>query len=250
MPKLKKLVLYTNDGRNELSKLERQKQRYCLPDLKIFTYEFATFFLVNDPNINEPFMNYPMMERVNWEVFFDYELLFKRFRILPGDFFTKFPKIGSLKIGKVTNYKHLFGFLKHCPRLESLAIWLSKIREIRFLDQLFLLTPALLILTIMEDHPPALFDYDYTFLSSLKVILVRLECKQLPDTFFGTVYQRCKYLRCVQLYRQDHISMMVNKDANKLGLLANHNSIEYMKLFLTFEELTFAMLQFPLISKT
>lgn len=261
MPKLRRLVLYTDGGWNELKKLERQKQLYRLRDLQILICGFdgalvrfpmseATIDLGNETFLGEVFANYPkLVERTNYDVAIDYGLLFKQFSILPNDFFVKFATIDSVVITEVTNYTHLFGFLKHCPRLENLTIQLSKLHNIRFLDQLFLLAPTLRILTIKEDHPPALFDYDWSFLLTLKLLLVRLECKCLPDTFFETIYRRCKYLFGIQQFHGfQHIVLIIDEDSGKprtFGLLTSDN---INKQFKTFAQLTEFMRRSPFVS--
>ena len=261
MPNLKKMVLYTDNGWNELRKLERQKQLYHLPNLKILICGFegapirffmnqATFSLNHDLHIRDLFMNYPrLVEPVNFDVCIDYVLLFERFRILPSNFFIKFPTIDSVVVSEVTSHTHLFAFLKHCHRLEHLTVQLSKI-NIQFLDQLFLLAPTLRILSLKEDQPFALFDYDYTFLFGIRVLLVRLDCMYLPDTFFVTIYRRCKYLLGFQhLCGQQTMSVIIDKDEGKpdrFGLVADFGLTEE---FDTLEEFNSFMRTSPFIKR-
>ena len=68
------------------------------------------------------------------------------------------------------------------------------------------------------------------------------ECRHLPTTFFEMTYRRCKYLlRLQQMHEYNQITVMINKDADKLrsmGLIASNSLREIVREFRTLDELT------------
>ena len=204
MPNLKKLLLFTSFGKQDLNELQRQKRLYGLNELEILCSGFkdATVMQTNSDGtfvlerscLKAIFNHYPkFVEPIAWDCCIDYNALFDQFKILPKDFFTKVPLVGSVYFHRVENYKHLFEFLKHCPMLDCLTITTCEIQKRGFLNTLFLLTPSLRILNFREDCVKYT-SFNLTFLANLKVINIRLEAPFLSLKFLRKIYKFSRYL--------------------------------------------------------
>ena len=203
-PKLKKLICYPTTAQLSFDQWQAQKTRFGLKDLQILMAGFkeAKFnvvqnesqFMITIDTIDAIFDNYPnLVEPCPWGVHIDYYEVARHFRILPSTFFTRFPNVISFEIKRVTNYRHLFGFLKHCPRLIFLQISLCRI-EPGFLDHLSFLTPSVRVLAFKYVEPNMLLDFDFLFLCNLNLQICKFFSSVLPIQIIEKVLKHSKSL--------------------------------------------------------
>ena len=205
MPNLKKLILFSKTSKQQLNVLKRQKAYYGLNELKLFCAGFGDdaiikqnwpdlVFGIDAYTIDDIFVHYTKLtEPITRNSFIDYNALFDKFKILPGDFFTKVRFIKSVRLGKVDSYKHLFEFLKNCPQLDTVRFSPSMISKPEFFDCLFLLTPFIRLLCI-RDCKLDMSKLNLTFLLNLHLANVELESTYLPIQFMKKCYKMCKNL--------------------------------------------------------
>ena len=246
MPNLKKLIVYPGMGMLSAKAFEKQKRRYGLNELEILlsgfdglknlppTHKSETTFRLDELSLDYIFDNYTkLVEPVKWFTYIDYDLVFAKFRILPNNFFTKFPDISDIQIGDtVVNYDHLVEFLRLCPSVGCLAINLSKFQKDRpdILDQLFLLTPALRILIIKEDYKKSAdysFDYDLTFLHTLKIVFVRYTCSVLHVKFITDLRRHTNLLGFTYHSGSTILDFMLTIGSNEFGFFLASNEDVY-----------------------
>lgn len=204
-PKLKKLICYSANAGLSFAQLQAQKARYGLKDLQILMAGFRetrfdlvrceSQFMITEESIDGVFDNFAkLVEPCHWDTHIDYSVVTEKFRILPSTFFTKFPNVISFEIKQITSYNHLFGFLKHCPRVVFLQIC-GCLVESDFLAQLFLLTPSVRVLSIKRiDEPSALLDFDFLALRNLKLTICKFFCAALPIQIIEKILKSSKSL--------------------------------------------------------
>ena len=206
-PNLKKLICYSAHAASTFEQLEAQRVRYGLVDLQILMAGFresrfdlvqneSQFMIIADSaEINKVFDDYPkLVEPCSWDTHIDYSAVAQKFRILPNTFFTNFPNVISFEIKQVTSYKHLFAFLRCCPRVVFLQISCCLI-EPEFLGQLFLLTPSVRVLSIKRiDEPTILQEFDFLALSNLKLNIFKFFCAALPIQIIEKILKYSKTL--------------------------------------------------------
>lgn len=198
MPKLKKFIYYSlSISQPAMQKLKEQRKQLGLHDLKILAAGFddeenaeiaisanQDTFTLNELNVDFVCENYAkLVEPCVWDVCHHYNDLFAKFRLLPCNFFDKFP-VNSLIVRRATSDPHLFAFLKHCPALFLLRISFSQTRPL-LLDQLFVLTPSLRELTLNEDEGSPVASLDLTFLRNLKLNYIGFVCSGKGSTKFS-----------------------------------------------------------------
>ena len=134
------------------------------------------------------FDNYSkLVENSPWLVWIDYSKLFSKFRILPSNFFERFSQAYSIEISEVTNYTHLFEFLKCYPSVQQLRIHFSKVKADRILELVHLLQPSLTELTIVEERPSNVLEIDLSFMCLLNLSHLCFESTHLPIEFVRKV---------------------------------------------------------------
>ena len=214
MPALKRLVIYSSNQRTDLVRVRRQAKRFGLKNLEVLfngfrepvKIEYHDEFMQIDQSVDELFANYSnLVENPPWKVCIDYSKLFSKFKILPSNFFERFNEPFSIHISEVTNYMHLYEFLKCYPCVHRLVIHFSKIKADRILDLVHLLQDSLKDLVIVEKRPSDVRKIDLSFMRRLSLFAISLECTRLPAHFIRTVAaQRSSQLRAI--YYQELIT--------------------------------------------
>src|SRR5699024_10065475 len=128
MPKLKRLVLHSRNLLADLKTIRAQQERNRLNNLEVLCSGFRDdpvrielrpdleAILAIDSCVREPFDNYAkLVENSPWRVWIDYSKLFGKFKILPSNFIERFSEPYRIEITNVTNYTHLFEFLRCYP---------------------------------------------------------------------------------------------------------------------------------------
>ena len=202
IPNLKRFVFYSDDPQADLKSIRRQQKRYGLKNLEVLFNGFrkpvqlalshVPALISIDKCIDQLFDHYSeLVENSPWKVWIDYSQLFSKFKELPSNFFERFSQCYAIEIREVTNYTHLFGFLKCYPFVQQLYIHWSKVKAHRILDMVHLLQPSLIGLTIVEERPSELLEIDLSFLSRLlNLVNLRLESTHLPIAFLERVVIR------------------------------------------------------------
>ena len=199
MPKLKRFVLNSNSLEINLKRIRAQQKRYGRDDLEVLCCGFrdpAEFSLTNEGNcfvkfeecVDELFENYTkLVENWPWKVWIDYSKLFNKFKILPSDFFERFFEPYGIEISAVSNYIHLFEFLRCYPFVERMKIHWRSVEANRILDMVQLLNPSLTELTIVEENSSHVLDIDLTFLRLFKFVVLEFIFPRLPVEFIRRV---------------------------------------------------------------
>ena len=192
MPKLKRLVIYSNNLQADLKIIREQQKR--LKNLEVLSNGFrdpvemaidlnSFRLMINGWNAKLLHENYSkLVENSPWRVCIDYSALFSKFKILPNNFFERFKEPFAIEISAVTNYTHLLGFLKCYPYLQKLRIH-SKVDANRIFDLVHSLQPSLAVLTIVEERPLDSLKIDLSSLRLFKLIQLDLESTRLPVEF-------------------------------------------------------------------
>ena len=188
MPNLKRLVLYSQNPQADLKSIRRQQKRYGLSTLEILFSGFRdppglslqgdplTGILQFDNCAGQLFDNYSkLVESSPWTFLVTYSALFSKFKILPSDFFERFNEPYMLEIDEVTNYSHLFQFLRCYPFVRELTIRASKVKVNQIVDKLHVLLPSLRELYIWKDRPSDALTIDLTFMRLLNLVYFRLK---------------------------------------------------------------------------
>ena len=199
MPNLKQFVIYPRNPQADLDSVRRQQERYGMADLEILPFGFRGAgelalspdmegVLALDLCVDELFENYSKLEENSpWRVCIDYAKLFGKFKILPSNFFERFSEPFAIEISAVTNYTHLFEFLRCYPTLHKVSIHFSKVKADRILDAMMLLQPALKELTIVEKQTEDVIDIDFSFMRHFNLTIVNLVSSGLPADFIRAV---------------------------------------------------------------
>ena len=199
MPKLKRLVLYSNNPQADLKIIREQQKRFGLPNLEVLFNGFRDpveveletnecKFIIADWSVERLHANYSkLVENSPWRVCINYSQLFNKFKILPSNFFERFSEPFVIEITEVANYKHLLGFLKCYPFVEKMTINFSKVNAYRVLDLAHSLQPSLNEVTIQEERPSDLLVIDLSFLRLLKLAFLHLESTRLPVSLLRRV---------------------------------------------------------------
>ena len=199
MPNLKRLVLYSRNPQADLASIREQQQRYGLRDLEVLPFgcsgaaEIALQgpvlgVLEMDHCIGQLFENYSKLaENFPWKFSVNYSTLFSKFKILPSSFLERFDEPCQLEISNVTNYTHLFGFLRCYPYFHELKLHWSSVKANLILNLVHALQPSLRILIILEEHPS---EIDLSFMRIFDIVLFVLESTRLPAEFLRGVAAR------------------------------------------------------------
>ena len=83
--------------------------------------------------------------------------------------------------------------MKHCPMLDCLNLTTTEIRKPEFLDTLFLLYPSLSTL-IFKEQSTEYASFDLAFLSTLKLLHVRVFAPVLSIDFLRKCFKFSRYL--------------------------------------------------------
>ena len=200
MPRLKRIVLYSKDPQADLEIIRRQQERLGLKNLEILLSGFRDtqgvsirnnlLALVHiDQSVEQLFENYSkLVEDSPWKVWINYSALFSKFKILPSDFFERFHEIDIIEISAVTDYTHLFGFLKCCPIIPQLKLQFSSTKAYQILHLIHALHPSLQGLIIREECPSDVLKIDLSFMRLFNLTSLRLEyATRLPVEFIRKV---------------------------------------------------------------
>ena len=87
----------------------------------------------------------------------------------------------------MTNYTHLFEFLRCYPFVQQLRIDFSKVQANRILDTAFLLIPSLTELTIVEERWSKVLEIDLSFMGLFDLVYLQLVSTRLPIEFIRKV---------------------------------------------------------------
>ena len=88
----------------------------------------------------------------------------------------------------MTNYTHLFSFLKCYPFVKQLIMNFSKVDANRVLDLMYSLQPSLNEVTILEEYPSDVLKIDLSFIMRLfNLSLLHFESTRLPIKFLREV---------------------------------------------------------------
>ena len=209
MPKLKRLVIYSSHPQVDLQQIRLQQKLLGLTDLEVLFSGFRDPVQISlqhesvrlDRCIDQLFENYPkLVENSPWKVAIDYAQLFGKFKILPGDFFERFREPFGIEISAVTNYVHLYEFLKCYPFVQRLIIHFSKVNADRIMDMVHLIQESLSELTIVEERPSHLLQIDLSFIRRFRLTALGLESAGFPADFIRKVaVQRTSHLRAIVL---------------------------------------------------
>ena len=245
MPKLKRFVLHSEYRKTNLETIRRQQKRLGLKNLEILLSGFRDLVEVtpsrdgypvttNDRN-SELFENYSKLEESSlWDITVDYPKLFDKFKILPSNFFERFPELTAIEITQVTNYTHLFGFLKCCPFVEQLSIHLnSKVDANLILCQMMpLLHPSLKQVTIVAECASDVLEMDFAFLRLFNLISLRFNSTRIPINFLrkvavrrGAHLQNVQFLEfegvvmphCISIYFNSQYLELVDHNCHRCG---------------------------------
>lgn len=202
MPKLKRFVLYSYYSQANLLTIQKQKQRLGMRELEILVSGFGApievalernpsdfVALTTDKNLGELFDNYTKLEE-NFPMKFslDYAALFDKFKILPANFFERFPMPFTVEISRVANYTHLFEFLRCYPFIQQLKLHFSKVDQANsILDWIHQQQPSLSELILVEKCPLNLIDIRLSFLKLINPVCLHLESTRLPVEFLRKV---------------------------------------------------------------
>ena len=201
MPKLKRFVLHSRDRQTDLEIIRSQQKRLGLKNLEVLLSSFRDPVEVAlnqngrevvgiDEWIDDLFENYSKLEESSlWGITVDYSKLFNKFKILPSNFFERFHELFGIEISAVTNYRHLFGFLKCCSFVQQLNIHLnSKVDVDLILCQMMpLLHPSLKRVVIVGKCPSSVLKMDLAFLRLFNLTALRLESTLIPTEFVRKV---------------------------------------------------------------
>ena len=204
MSMLKRLVIYSNNLQADLEIIREQQKRFGLKNLEVLFDGFRgpvrvasgedTHEVMHvDKWLSKLFENYSKLEESSLcDTTVDYSKLFNKFKILPSNFFERFPQLATIEITQVTNYTHLFGFLKCCPFVQQLNIHLnSKVDANLILCQIMpLLHPSLKHVAIVEECPSAVLKIDLAFLRLFHVAALRVETTRISAQFIRKVAAR------------------------------------------------------------
>ena len=200
MPKLKRLVLYSNNLQADLEIIREQQKRVGLKNLEVLFNGFRDpieihidteipMLYLSDWSIEQLHANYSeLVENSPWRVCIDYSQLFRKFKILPSNFFERFSEVFAIGISEVTSHTHLFGFLKCYPYVERMRIHFSKMKADQVMDLLHLLQPSLTELIIVEERPPDdVLKIDLSFMLLSNLAQLSLVSTRLPVEFLRRV---------------------------------------------------------------
>lgn len=202
MPNLKRFVLYSRDPQSDLASIRKQQQRYGLRNLEVLSFgcsgatEIAlqgNVWGVLEMNhcVGQLFENYStLVENSPWKFSVDYSRLFSKFKILPSSFLERFNEPGQIEISKVTNYTHLFSFLRCYPFLLELKLHWSSVKANLILDLMHVLQPSLRSLVIVEENPSDVLAIDLSFMCLFDIIILHLNSTRLPAAFLRRVASR------------------------------------------------------------
>ena len=204
MPNLKRFVLYSSDPQADLESIRQQQKLYGLADLEVLFSGFRdpvritrhgveAGFVKIDEYVEQLFENYSkLVDDSPWGVYIDYSKLFGKFKILPSNFFKRFSQsYYSIEIREVTNYTHLFAFLKCYPFIRKLCIHWSKVEANRVMDLMYSLQPSLTELAIREEHSLDLLQIDLSFISLFnRLAALKLHSTHFPIQFIRKVAAR------------------------------------------------------------
>ena len=194
MPKLKRLVLYSNNPQADLKIIRRQQKRFGLKNLEVLFNgcrdpvemeldSDSSRLMITGSGIKHLHENYSrLVEDSPWKFCIDYSQLFNKFKILPNNFFKRFNEPFTLDITEVTSYPHLLGFLKSYPYLQKLRIH-SNVKVGLVMDLMYSLQPSITLLSIVEDRPLDVLKIDLSFLRLLNLIQLSLQSTRLPIEF-------------------------------------------------------------------
>ena len=194
MPKLKRFVLNSHNLQADLKNIRAQQERYGRPNLEVLCSGFSvpvrfalgeiSSYVKLELCTGELFENYSkLVENWPWKFWIDYSRLFDKFKILPSDFFERFSESYGIEISAVTNYTHLFEFLRCYPFVTQLKIHWSSVKANRILDLVHLLNPSLRELTIVEVSYSLVPDIDLFFMRMFDLVLLTLISTRLPTDF-------------------------------------------------------------------
>ena len=196
MPKLKQLVLFSSNPQADLEIIRGQQKRFGLSNLEVLFSGFRgpvevqlykerlTGLQMVNLCADPLFENYSkLVDDSPWAVYINYSKLFSKFKILPSNFVKRFSTPRLIEIAEVTDYMHLFDFLKCYPFIQRLKIHFSKVDANRVLDKVHSLQPSLRELEIVEERPSELIDIDLSFLRLFHMVFLTLESNHVPVKF-------------------------------------------------------------------
>ena len=202
MPNLKRLVIYSNDPRADLRSVRQQQKHLDLKNLEVLFSGFrdpvemdlmnhVTGFVMMHQYVDQLHENYSkLVENSPWPFWCAYEELFDKFKILPSDFFERFPTPHSIQIHEVKSYTHLFGFLRCCPFIQLLRVDYPKVQLERVLDLVHSSQCSLLDLLLEVERPSDCLAIDFSFMRLLDLARLNLISSRLPIEFLRKVAAR------------------------------------------------------------
>ena len=199
MPNLKRLVLYSRNLQADLKIIREQQKRCGLENLEVLFNGFRDpvrielnssegKFLIAGWCVEQLHENYSkLVENLPWKVCIEYSTLFRKFKILPSNFFERFSEPCAIEIAEVTNYTHLLGFLKCYPFFDQLIIDFYKVNADRILDLAYSLQPSLNELVILDKCPWHVRKIDLSFMRFFNLAILQLRSTRVPAEFLRKV---------------------------------------------------------------